>query len=151
MNKRIYRSEENKVVAGVCGGLGDYFDVDPTMVRLVAVVLFLATHGFAVLAYIVGWIIVPKRPFDLEVTEPPVERPHSSWSRYWPGLVLIGIGAFLLMREHWYGFDFDEWWPALLIIGGLLLLFNRHKAKHEATVNESIRQQSDLSNGGSAS
>ncbi|MFH2020926.1 MAG: PspC domain-containing protein [archaeon] len=57
--KKLFRSTKNKVIAGVCGGLGEYFDVDPTIVRLVWVV-FSLMGGAGILAYIIAWIIIPK-------------------------------------------------------------------------------------------
>jgi len=59
MDKRLYRSRENRT--GVCGGLGEYFDMDPTIVRLLVVVAALIAGG-GLLAYILAWIIVPERP-----------------------------------------------------------------------------------------
>jgi phage shock protein C len=56
--KRLIRSESNKVIAGVCGGLGEYFDIDPTIVRLVFIVFALA-GGPGILAYIIMWLIMP--------------------------------------------------------------------------------------------
>jgi len=57
--KRIYRSSKDRVIAGVCGGMGEYFDKDPVLFRIlfVLVILFL---GFGVLAYLVFWISIPK-------------------------------------------------------------------------------------------
>ena len=56
--KRLVRSEQNKVIAGVCAGLGEYFDIDPTIVRLVFIVFALA-GGPGILAYIIMWLIMP--------------------------------------------------------------------------------------------
>lgn len=56
--KRLYRSESNRMLAGVCGGLAEYFNVDPTLVRLVTVVLCCAA-GTGVLAYLVAAVIIP--------------------------------------------------------------------------------------------
>jgi phage shock protein C len=61
MAKKLYRSEEQRVIAGVCGGIGEYFDIDPTLVRLLAVALVLA-GGSGVLGYILAWIIIPATP-----------------------------------------------------------------------------------------
>ena len=59
--KQLYKSNRNKKVAGVCGGIGEYFDIDPTLVRLGFVALsFLAGGGLAV--YIIAAIIMPDRP-----------------------------------------------------------------------------------------
>lgn len=61
MRKKLYRSTENKVIAGVCGGIAEYFDIDPTLVRL-AWVLFCVLGGSGVLAYLVAALIIPERP-----------------------------------------------------------------------------------------
>lgn len=58
MEKKLYRSETDKMVAGVCGGIAKYFDFDPTLVRLLFV-LFVLWGGGGVLAYIICWIIIP--------------------------------------------------------------------------------------------
>ncbi len=62
MNKKLYRSNKNKMVGGVAGGLAEYFDIDPTIVRVVFVVALLM-HGIGILAYILLWVIVPEQPF----------------------------------------------------------------------------------------
>ncbi len=56
--KKLYRSEENRMIAGVCGGLGEYFDVDPTLVRLITILLIFGV-GCGLLLYILAWIIIP--------------------------------------------------------------------------------------------
>ena len=61
MEKRLYKSNENKMLDGVCGGIAEYFDVDPTLVRL-AWVVFCAFGGSGLLAYIVAAIIIPRKP-----------------------------------------------------------------------------------------
>ncbi len=63
MNKKLYRSTKDKVLAGVCGGLGEYFDVDPTLVRLATVLLCLYA-GTGLLVYIIAAIIIPEAPFE---------------------------------------------------------------------------------------
>jgi len=60
MAKRIYRSTKNRMLGGVCGGIGEYFEVDPTIIRLIAVVV--ALSGAGILAYIIAWIIIPDQP-----------------------------------------------------------------------------------------
>ena len=59
--KRLYKSKTNKVLGGVCGGIGEYFGVDPTWVRL-AWVLFSFMGGSGLLAYIIAVLIVPDEP-----------------------------------------------------------------------------------------
>jgi phage shock protein PspC (stress-responsive transcriptional regulator) len=58
-SKRLYRSTTNRKIAGVCGGLGEYFDVDPTIIRIVWVALALGA-GVGLIAYIIFWIVVPE-------------------------------------------------------------------------------------------
>lgn len=61
MEKRLYKSRENKMIDGVCAGIADYLNLDPTLVRLLWVVLC-AMGGSGVLAYIVAAIIIPPQP-----------------------------------------------------------------------------------------
>ena len=61
MNKRLYKSADNKMLAGVCGGVADYFGIDPTLVRL-GWVLLCALGGSGFLDYIIAAIIIPEQP-----------------------------------------------------------------------------------------
>lgn len=60
MNKRLYKSNRNRMIDGVCGGIAEYFDIDPTLVRL-AWALCCAT-GVGLLAYIAAAVIIPRNP-----------------------------------------------------------------------------------------
>lgn len=60
MTKKLFRSTENRKLAGICGGMAEYFDVDPVIVRL-AWVIFILAGGAGILAYILGWIIIPEQ------------------------------------------------------------------------------------------
>jgi phage shock protein C len=59
--KKLYRSNNEKMLAGVCGGLGDFMGLDPTLVRLVFVLMALL-GGHGILVYLILWIIVPQAP-----------------------------------------------------------------------------------------
>ena len=61
MEKKLYRSNDNKIIAGVCGGIAEFFSLDPTLVRL-GLVVFCALGGSGLLAYIIAAIIMPKAP-----------------------------------------------------------------------------------------
>ena len=61
MEKKIYRSKKNRMIAGVCGGLAEYFNIDPTWVRLGWILISLA-WGTGVIAYIIAWVIIPESP-----------------------------------------------------------------------------------------
>ncbi len=58
--KRLYRSKKERIIAGVCGGIAEYFDVDPTLIRLLWIV-FILMGGSGIIAYLIAWIIVPER------------------------------------------------------------------------------------------
>lgn len=60
--KRLYRSREERMIAGVCGGIGEYLNVDPTLIRLIFVVLGITSIGTWLLIYLVMAIIIPERP-----------------------------------------------------------------------------------------
>lgn len=64
MDKRLYKSNVNKMLCGVCGGIAEYFNLDPTLVRL-GLVLFSLAGGSGVLAYIIAAVIIPDGPNTL--------------------------------------------------------------------------------------
>jgi len=61
MDKKLYRSRKDYMIAGVCGGIAEYFDIDSTLVRLLTVLVVLI-GGAGVVAYIIAWIVIPKNP-----------------------------------------------------------------------------------------
>lgn len=61
MAKKLYKSNKNKMLDGVCGGLGEYINIDPTIVRL-GWVVFCALGGSGIIAYIIAAIIIPRNP-----------------------------------------------------------------------------------------
>lgn len=56
--KRLYRDKENKMIGGVCAGLGNYLDVDPTIIRILWLLVFLFA-GMGLLLYLISWILLP--------------------------------------------------------------------------------------------
>ncbi|RCX19989.1 phage shock protein C (PspC) family protein [Anaerobacterium chartisolvens] len=63
MGKKIYLSDTNKKIGGVCGGLGEYLGIDPTLIRLLVVIIsFMTAIMGGVIAYIVAWAIIPQHP-----------------------------------------------------------------------------------------
>lgn len=58
MNKRLYKSKINKMICGVCGGIAEYFDIDPTLIRL-GWAVFCTLGGSGIIAYIIAAIIIP--------------------------------------------------------------------------------------------
>ena len=62
--KKLYRIKEGRMIAGVCNGIGEYLDVDPTIIRLLWLVLIFAFGG-GILAYLVAWIVIPMNTVKL--------------------------------------------------------------------------------------
>ena len=139
MNRRLYRSQTESVLGGVAGGVAEYLDVDPAIVRVIWALLALITGGIFFILYVVMWIVVPFGPEPAEAAggqpaeasadpvtawnaQPrPTER--RSWSGSWIfGLILIGLGLYFLAREYLPALDIDRLWPlGLVMLGGILL------------------------------
>lgn len=60
-SRRLYRSNTNKMICGVCGGLGEYFNIDPTIVRLIWAILLFSGPGL--FAYIIAAVVIPQKSF----------------------------------------------------------------------------------------
>ena len=58
--KRLYRSKNDRMLGGVCAGLGEHFDIDPTVIRLVWAVITVLSIGTGVLVYVIAWILIPE-------------------------------------------------------------------------------------------
>ena len=125
MEKKLYRSRKNSMIAGVCGGLGEYLNVDPTIMRLVAVLLVFA-DGIGLIAYIIAWIIIPRNPeLEAEIVAP--QKSERNWLL--PGLALILIGLIFLLNNLVSWFRFSYLWPLVLIVLGIIILV-RSQRKH---------------------
>ena len=141
MEKKLYRDESRKVIAGVCAGLADYFSIDVTIVRLLFV-LTLIYHGGGTLVYIVLWIVMPKRMgvFNDPTVDYTVHNENAPFQSFKTkrsfknnkdvaqigGTVLILLGVFFLLDQlniipYW--FDFEKFWPVILVVIGLALIF----------------------------
>lgn len=78
--KKLYKSDFDQVITGVIGGIGEYFNIDPTVLRIAFVVLVLITGIFpGIIAYIIAYFIVPEKPHAVStiVTPPPMEKPET--------------------------------------------------------------------------
>ncbi len=64
MNKKLYKSNTNKMICGVCGGLGEYFGIDPTLIRLIWAIVGLA-GGAGIVAYLIAAVIIPNSVIDV--------------------------------------------------------------------------------------
>ncbi len=146
MAKRLYRSTTSKVIGGVCGGLGEYFNIDPVLVRIIAVLLVFA-NGIGLLAYIVCWIAMPRgatatadsNRSDAQVEPEPAK--SSPWLGYLPGLILICLGTIFLVDRLFWWFRWSLVWPSLIILVGVIVLVTAimRRQSDSGGVHESIQ------------
>jgi phage shock protein C len=150
MTARLYRSRSDRMLSGVCGGLGQYLGIDSTLVRLIFVLLTLG-QGIGALVYLALWLIVPLEgePGGIAAEETVrtgageiAQRAHAMADELREdlrhpspraialvGAVLIGMGVIFLLQNldipwlRWLSFDLL--WPALLIVAGVALLVRR--------------------------
>jgi phage shock protein C len=112
---RLSRSRDDRMVAGVAGGLGRHLGVDPVILRIVFVVLALAGGG-GLLAYLLAWLVIPEEAGD---GAPAASGADASLLA---GLVLVGLGVLLLADRFLPVFSWRYLGPVVLIaLGGLLL------------------------------
>ena len=149
--KRLYRSRTNRLIAGVCGGIGEYLEIDPTVIRLVFVIAGLFGFGFVV--YLILALVLPsgegvspnsaetirqnaeemaanikasahKMANEIKVDPEHFAERRQSRRMWWGWLILIFGILFLLQNFGFFGFSvFGHLWPIFLIlIGGWLLI-----------------------------
>jgi phage shock protein C len=146
------------MIGGVCAGIGDHLDIDPTVVRLVAVIALLASFGFVLLVYLLAWIVIPPREFDFNDApnqSSPGHNHHTSrtWQVYVPGLLLVGAGALILLWENVHWLTFGNFWPVLLIFAGIALLLYKgdsRSAPRHSRPSEHHGETANGHNGGTA-
>lgn len=150
MKTKLYRSQTDRMLGGVCGGLAKYFDIDLTVMRLFFVILTLL-GGFGPLLYLILWIVVPPEGHVHEEGKPEVldgaeikeraemvrdefvtavQQPNKNTARF-VGIALILAGGFFLVRQ--LDFPWLRWldngvlWAALILIAGVALLVRAMK------------------------
>jgi phage shock protein PspC (stress-responsive transcriptional regulator) len=124
--RRLRRSRDDRVIAGVCGGVAEYFGIDAVLVRIAALILVFA-GGAGIILYIIGWIAMPEARVATaggsaspEVASLPGERTTSSIVI---GALFVLLGAFFLLDKVWP--DFLSWqyvWPIALIAVGIAVI-----------------------------
>ncbi len=120
IHRRLCRSKNDQVIAGVCGGLGHYFGIDPVLVRIGFVALAFA-GGAGILIYILAAIIMPEATPEEDIPRSDVIR--TSQGKMIFGSLLVAIGAILLLREVFPWFSDQIIWAVILIVLGLGVIF----------------------------
>jgi hypothetical protein len=86
--------------------------------------------GVGLFAYLAAWIIIPKPPLDYIPEGKSFE--YAAWHKYLPGLILIAIGVLILSGRFWSWMNFDNFWPALLIIAGVVMIFMKNQKNNSS-------------------
>lgn len=167
---RLYRVVNGKVIGGVAGGLAEYFGMDPTIIRIIFILLTLMGGG-GVLIYLILWIVVPEKynvypPYTAPYTRPdsftssgsgigetyegymegtippPVVDTKGSGKKFdgslIAGLVMILIGSFFLFERFIPNIDFEDFWPLLLVLIGVIMIFRGFPVMKKAEDPDSI-------------
>jgi len=130
--KKLYRSREDKMLAGVCAGIAEYFNIETALVRILWVI-FSLFGGIGLFLYIAGVVIIPENPAHLG--EEKSRETKNDKALFW-GALLIAIGVALLLKQFGFFYYVNFWsfpwqmiWAVFLIIVGLFLLYNRDPFK----------------------
>jgi phage shock protein C len=147
--KRLYKSRRDRMIDGVCGGIAEYFDADPTIIR-VLFVLSIFFGGTGLFLYIAGMIIMPVNTGHLASPEfGEVQQNGRSGKRLW-GVILVTIGLFILIHNFGF-FAFYKLWdiswgillPIMIIILGMALIYSHQQARaqqHTGETNDTMNQ-----------
>ncbi len=144
-NKKLQRSSSDKFIGGVAGGLGNYFDTDPVIFRLLFVVFtFIGGGGF--LIYLLLWIFLKSdydtligkdkntQPNDTHIINPEDEQQQLERKKRGSligGSILIAIGLGFLLDEWFNWFNWDIMLPITLVIIGFAIIFINYQPKNQ--------------------
>ncbi|MEK7649580.1 MAG: PspC domain-containing protein [Patescibacteria group bacterium] len=150
-HRKLYRSQDDRILAGVCGGLAEYFDIDPVLIRIVFVVFSMG--GMGLFAYIILALIIPTKEHGAhirpnasgkasefveeaadkvkevfhDISENTKEQSHGSRGRNFIGAIIIGVGLLALLHQvfpaFWFGWRMA--WPLVLVLIGFWIIKSR--------------------------
>ncbi len=133
ISRQLYRSQTDRVLGGVSGGLADYFEVDSTLIRIIFIILFFS-GGAGILLYLVLWLIVPSKPGkkiaeeetikeNVEEIKTRAEEIGHNQGRQWFGILLLSLGVIFLLRNlGFFRIFVGRLWPIVLVIIGIVML-----------------------------
>ncbi|MFC2101236.1 PspC domain-containing protein [Bacteroidota bacterium] len=144
--QQLLRSRKERIIAGVAGGMGEYFHIDPIIIRILFVVFTLFAGG-GLLAYIILWIITPEGEMQFtKLNQEHIDNENTSFDKTRQdnqsqspkykgqgniigGVILITLGSLFLVDQFVPRINFGDLWPVILIVIGVALLFNSVSSK----------------------
>ncbi|MDZ7331536.1 MAG: PspC domain-containing protein [candidate division KSB1 bacterium] len=149
--KRLYRSKIDRLVAGVCGGIAEYFEVDATLVRILwLIIIFFSGFWLGILLYLIALVVIRDNPNQNFADR----KPQSAALYLGIGFILLGL-LFLSNRWDWYYFrpfhfhffrpwffHWDRFWPIILILFGVFYLFYVLKRTDNIEIDKSRTEPS---------
>ncbi|NUM31293.1 MAG: PspC domain-containing protein [Bacteroidetes bacterium] len=139
MRSNLHRDSSNKVIAGVCAGLGNYFMLDPVFFRLFFLIIMFFGGG-GILLYVLLWVLLPidenyrKNEYFQENTNSTSSQQNDTDRTNIPiALLLLSAGIMLLVNNIIPGFNLKKLWPIILIVIGIgiILSFNKNSEKKQ--------------------
>jgi len=131
--KKLFRSKKNKVLGGVCGGIGEYLNIDPTLIRVLFIIAAFF-NGLGVLVYIVCWLAIPEEGQSEPLIKEWAKEEHAKRERKDKkartiiGFFIILVGFLMLLHNTNY-LSWDKSWPFILIYIGIAILISRKEEK----------------------
>lgn len=136
--KRLYRSETDRIIGGVCGGIAEFFAVDSTLIR-VLFILLVVFGGSGILLYLLLWLFIPTKSKVTGLSEKTIEdnareigkkaeelagEIRTENTRIWVGVILLGLGViFLLQSFGLFWFNLGKLWPLILVALGVAIIW----------------------------
>ncbi|MFA5333606.1 MAG: PspC domain-containing protein [Candidatus Nanoarchaeia archaeon] len=121
MKDKLYRSKNDKIIFGVCAGIADYFEIDPTIVRVITAVLLIIGAQFIISLYIILAIVLPENPNEKK--QKVISKVNNSYM-LGAGLVIIGV---IMLLDSYNIVLWRNLWPAMLIIIGVIIIWGKSR------------------------
>jgi phage shock protein C len=128
IDKKLYRSTNDYMIAGVCGGIAEYFEIDSILIRIIFIVLSLA-GGSGLIIYILMLLLLPDKGEKMKSTPNEIKnkiKMKQDGGRSFLGIVFLVVGSILLWNQFFpYTIRFEILWPSTMIILGLWMLLRK--------------------------
>lgn len=146
MKSTLQRDVKNKVIAGVCSGLGNYFKLDPVFFRLFFLIIMFYGGG-GLLLYILLWILLPQAEYNWANTtlnseneKEEINTDSTDTTNVPIALLLLSAGILLLINNIVPGFNLKKLWPIILIVIGVGIILGYNKNKNSKNNQQNINE-----------